>query len=184
MTRSSYIGVVAFVMLLFVAGGAWAQNDDGQAVARLRAFDEVPAVSSPGGGRFEAELVGDEIHWELTYFHIPASVTQAHLHFAKAGVNGGIMVFLCSNLGNGPIGTETCPPAGTRDAPATVSGTITAGSVGGGANAQGIAVGEFVELHRAIRAGIVYANLHTDRFPGGEIRGQLRFSPAGDAAEP
>jgi hypothetical protein len=176
MRRTSFIGAVAFVMLL-IAGGAWAQ-DDGQAVARLRAFDEVPAISSPGGGRFEAELVGDEIHWELTYFNVPGTVTQAHLHFAQPGVNGGIMVFLCSNLGNGPVGTEVCPPSGSRDAPATVSGTITAGNVGAGANAQGIAAGEFAELHRAIRAGIVYANVHTVAFPGGEIRGQLRFTPA------
>ena len=179
MRRTSFIGVVTFAMLLIAAGGAWAQSrDDGTAIARLRAFDEVPAVSSPGAGNFEAELVGDEIHWELSYFHIPAAVTQAHLHFAQSGVNGGIMVFLCSNLGNGPIGTQSCPPAGTRDAPATISGTITPGDVGAGANAQGIAPGEFIELHRAIRAGIVYANLHTDRFPGGEIRGQLRFTPA------
>ena len=179
MRRTSFVGVVAFVMLLIAAGGARAQ-DDGQAVTRLRAYDEVPALSSPGGGRFEAELLGDEIHWELTYFNIPGTVTQAHLHFAQSGVNGGIMVFLCSNLGNGPTGTQACPASGTRDAPATVSGTITAANVGAGANAQGIAAGEFIELHRAIRAGIVYANVHTVQFPGGEIRGQLRFIPAGD----
>ncbi len=180
MRRASFIGAVAFVMLLIATGGAWAQDDDGTAVARLRAFDEVPAISSPGGGRFEAELVGDEIHWELTYFHVPGTVTQAHLHFAQPGVNGGIMVFLCSNLGNGPIGTQTCPPSGTRDAPASVSGTIVPDNVGAGASAQGITTGEFAELHRAIRAGIVYANVHTVAFPGGEIRGQLRFTPDGD----
>jgi CHRD domain len=28
---------------------------------------------------------------------------------------------------------------------------------------------------RAIRAGIVYANVHTDQLPGGSIRGQLDF---------
>ncbi len=177
MRRASFmIGDVAFVLLM-CAGGAWAQ-DDGTASARLRAYDEVPAISSPGGGRFEAELVGEEIHWELSYFHVPGTVTQAHLHFAQKGVNGGIMVFLCSNLGNGPIGTPTCPASGTRDAPATLSGTIIAGNVGAGANAQGIAPGEFVELHRAIRAGIVYANVHTVEFPSGEIRGQLSFTPA------
>jgi hypothetical protein len=76
------------------------------------------------------------------------------------------------------VGTQVCPPSGTRDAPASISGTITAGNVGAGANGQGIAVGEFIELHRAIRAGIVYANVHTVAFPGGEIRGQLRFTPA------
>ena len=35
-------------------------------------------------------------------------------------VNGGISVFLCTNLGNGPAGTQACPQEGT------VTGTFTA----------------------------------------------------------
>ena len=38
---------------------------------------------------------------------------------------------------------------------------------------QGIAAGEFDELVRAIRAGVTYANVHSEKFPGGEIRGQI-----------
>jgi hypothetical protein len=107
-------------------------------------------------------------------------VTQAHVHFAQRGVNGGIMVFLCSNLGNGPAGTQACPPAGTKDNPAVVTGTFDAADIIGGANAQGIAPGEFLKVLRAIRAGSAYANVHSDLFPGGEIRGQLLFLPAGE----
>jgi hypothetical protein len=29
-------------------------------------------------------------------------------------------------------------------------------------------------VERAIRAGVTYANMHTAKFPGGEIRGQIR----------
>jgi hypothetical protein len=175
MRRTSFIGAAAFVLLiLMTAGNAWAQ--DGHATTRLRAFDEVPALSSPGGGRFEAEIHADEVHWELSYFHLKGAITQAHLHFAQKGVNGGIMVFLCSNLGNGPVGTPVCPPSGSQAAPTVISGTFTASNVGAGANAQGIAPGELHEVLRAIRAGIVYANVHTDLFPGGEIRGQLVFT--------
>lgn len=175
MRRTSFSGAVAFVLLtMLAAGSAWAQ--DGTVNTRLRAFDEVPALSSPGGGRFEAEIHADEIHWELSYFNLKGGITQAHLHFAQRGVNGGIMVFLCSNLGNGPAGTQVCPPSGSQAAPTVISGTITASNVGAGANAQGIAAGELSEVLRAIRAGIVYANVHTDLFPGGEIRGQLIFT--------
>ena len=82
-------------------------------------------------------------------------------------VNGGVSAFLCTNLGNGPIGTPTCPLT-----EGTVTGVITPATVVGPAN-QGIAAGEFGELVRAIRAGATYANLHTTANAGGEIRGQI-----------
>jgi hypothetical protein len=39
---------------------------------------------------------------------------------------------------------------------------------------SGIAAGEFDEVLRAIRSGNTYANVHTNKHPGGEIRGQIR----------
>jgi len=146
----------------------------GTAITRLRAFEEVPAVSSNGVGRFRAVIEddGSSVSWELDYSSLRGTVAQAHIHFAQRGVNGGIVVFLCSNLGNGPAGTQACPPK-----PASISGTFTAADMIGGAAAQGIAPGELHELLRAIRAGSAYANVHTDLFPGGEIRGQLLFTP-------
>jgi hypothetical protein len=48
------------------------------------------------------------LSWELEY-PPGLGVTQAHIHFGPGRVNGGIMVFLCSNLGNGPEGTQPCP---------------------------------------------------------------------------
>ena len=83
------------------------------------------------------------------------------------------MVFLCTNLGNGPIGTQACPGPSSG----TVAGTITAADVVSSASNQGIAAGELTEVLRAIRAGVTYANVHSNLFPGGEIRGQLVFSP-------
>jgi hypothetical protein len=53
-----------------------------------------------------------------------------------------------------------------------VSGTLSADDVIGPAG-QGIDPGEWEEIVQAIREGVVYANAHTDLFPGGEIRGQL-----------
>jgi hypothetical protein len=54
-----------------------------------------------------------------------------------------------------------------------VQGTLHAADVIGPA-AQGIDPGQFGELVRAIRAGATYANVHTEKYPGGEIRTQLR----------
>jgi hypothetical protein len=53
-----------------------------------------------------------------------------------------------------------------------VTGTILASDVGGPV-AQGIAPGELAELLQAIRAGVTYANVHTNKHPSGEIRGAI-----------
>lgn len=139
--------------------------------ARLAGVNEVPqTVSSEGRGRFRAVIDEDAqtITYSLAYSGTGSDVTQAHIHFGKFFVAGGISVFLCSNLGNGPAGTQACP---LREG--EVTGVLTPASVIGPAG-QGIAAGEFAEFIAAIRAGNTYANVHTTAFPGGEIRGQIR----------
>jgi hypothetical protein len=137
--------------------------------ADLNGFNEVPTLSSPAKADFDAKINRDEtqIDYRLTYSGFVTNVLQAHLHLGRRAVNGGIMVFICSNLANGPVGTPLCPVTA-----GTVSGTWTAASVVGPA-AQGIAAGEFEEVVRAIRAGAAYANVHSTAFPGGEIRDQV-----------
>lgn len=137
--------------------------------ARLQGFKEVPAVSSPARGSFTAALDRDAsiISYELTYSGLQGTAQQSHIHFGQTHVNGGISVFLCSNLGNGPAGTQACPPEGT------IKGAIRASDVIG-PGGQGIGAGEFAELLTAINAGVAYVNVHTTTFPAGEIRGQLK----------
>lgn len=139
--------------------------------ATLIAFEEVPAISSTAGGTFSMTIApGDtSFTYELTYSGLTGSVQQAHIHVGQKSVNGGIVVFYCTNLGNGPAGTQLCPGPNSG----SVSGTIAPVDVIGGANAQGVAPGQFDEVLRAIRSGFVYVNVHTNLFPGGEIRGQL-----------
>ncbi|MFB3819774.1 MAG: CHRD domain-containing protein [Candidatus Methylomirabilales bacterium] len=143
-------------------------NDDLR--AKLVGFQEVPAVSSTGNGTFRATIADDRqsFSWTLEYEDLEGAVQQAHIHFGQKSVNGGIVVFLCTNLGNGPAGTAACPQSGT------VEGTATAASMVNTAAAQGLAAGEFAELLRAIRRDVAYANVHTDKHPGGEIRGQIK----------
>ena len=59
--------------------------------------------------------------YELSYSGLEGTVLQAHIHFGKRAINGGISLFLCANLGNGPAGTPTCPQSGTvsRTVPAS-----------------------------------------------------------------
>jgi hypothetical protein len=106
--------------------------------------------------------------YELSYSGLAANATQSHIHLGQKSVNGGISVFLCSNLGNGPAGTQACPAAG-----GTIQGTIRPADIGAGAAAQGLNTGEFAEFVRAVRAGATYVNVHSTGRPNGEIRAQL-----------
>ena len=136
--------------------------------ATLSGYQEVPALSNDAGGGFSASISPDEttVSWELTY--VATNTTQAHLHFGQPGVSGGITVFLCTNLNNGPTGTQLCPVNG-----GTISGTFAAADVVAGAAGQGISAGELAEVIAAIRAGLVYANVHTVANASGVARGQL-----------
>jgi hypothetical protein len=167
-------GRSAFVLAVVIATGfgSYALAGDGERNFReeLSGYQEIPqTLSTTGNGRFEARIESgsEEIRWELRYADLEASVTQAHIHFGDRPTAGGISVFLCTNLGNGPAGTQACPAA-----PATIDGTIRPADVIGPAG-QGISAGEFAELVAAIRAGVTYANVHTTKYPAGEIRAQL-----------
>jgi hypothetical protein len=136
----------------------------------LSGYQEAPAtISTTGGGTFTAKIANDgqSFDWTLSYEALEGAVQQAHIHFGARGLANGIAVFLCSNLGNGPAGTQPCPAP-----PATISGTARPADVVG-PTAQGIEPGAFDEVIAAMRAGVAYANVHSTKWPGGEIRGQL-----------
>ena len=168
--RVKLVAAVAVAASGVVAAGAAVAGGGSELREQLTGYEEVPAVSTDASGRFQAKVhsSGGAITYRLRYRDFEdKTVTQSHIHFGQRSVNGGISVFLCSNLGNGPPGTQLCPPD-----PATIEGTIRATDVIG-PGGQGIAAGEFDELVRAIEAGATYVNVHSDAFPGGEIRAQL-----------
>ncbi len=156
--------------------------------ATLSGSQEVPALSTPGEGEFEARIneAGTAFDFKLKWEGLAGTtVTQSHIHFGQHGVNGGVMIWLCGSASNpGPAGTMVCP----GPASGTVEGTVDASKVVG-PSGQGIAATEFAKALSAIRSGLAYANVHTNTFGGGEIRGQIRgrgrpFSvPAGLARE-
>jgi hypothetical protein len=136
---------------------------------RLDGYEEAPLViSTTGNGVFTANIFdGLSITYSLSYSDLEGAVQQAHIHFGLPSVTGGIVVFLCTNLGNGPAGTQPCPVP-----PATITGTIHPADVLA-QPLQGIEAGAFNELVDAIRNGATYVNVHSSKWPGGEIRAQL-----------
>lgn len=138
----------------------------------LNGYEENPDVSTVASGSFEARLSNDgtSLHYELSYSGLEGTVTASHVHFGKPAINGGVSFFLC----NGPT-TPPCPaaPGGT------VEGDIVATDVIG-PTGQGIEPGNLVEILAAMRAGHAYANVHSTKWPGGEIRAQINNRGEGD----
>jgi hypothetical protein len=144
--------------------------------AALSGFEEVPANSTTGTGRFSARLDSGEtaLTYVLEYSGLEGEITTAaHVHLGQVGANGGISFFLCGN-----DNTPVCPATQGK-----VSGTLTADDVVG-PDGQGIAPGEFAEIIAAMRKGVTYVNVHTEKHPAGEIRGQIKSSRQNGATFP
>ena len=104
-----------------------------------------------------------------------SNITQAHIHMAAKGVNGGIVVWLYPSV----TATTALPAGGGPHSGLLAQGTFTAANLRGALAGQPLSA-----LVAAIAAGNTYVNVHTSDgvapanqgpgdFPGGEVRGQL-----------
>jgi hypothetical protein len=162
------LGTVVVVTAAAVANG----NGGKSFRANLSGYQEIiagppegGAVSTTGSGRFTAKVRDNplRIEYRLRYENLEGATTsQAHIHFGQRHTNGGVSAFLC---GGGK-------PACTPDSGDFTNTIVAADVIGPGG--QGITAGQIEELIRAMRNGVTYVNVHTDIYPGGEIRGQIK----------
>src|SRR5437870_11437719 len=172
-------GILAAAVVAFSASYAYAE----EFFARLNGFQELGAQNNETGAilsgatgtlNLKLDKNSGTATFTLTYSNVgttppkTGTVTQAHIHFGKVHSAGGVMVFFCTNLGNGPAGTQSCPANS-----GTVTGTFTAASVVAIAG-QNVNAGDFDALVDALDSNTAYANIHTTALPAGEIRGQIR----------
>ena len=153
----------------------------------LTGFQEIPVVSTTGSGTFRARIDGngEEISYILSFRDLEGDVRQAHIHVGTDQSTGGIVLWLCQTAANpSPVATtpQCSDPANLASARAnTVTGTLRADDVipqSTAPNNHGIAAGEFDEVITLIRAGKTYANVHSSKFPSGEIRSQIDHNRA------
>ena len=178
--KTSCLALAAALAVGLSPAAASPDDDHGRGKRRLKAelsgFNEYPStLSTTGRGWFQAVVSADEteIAYRLDYRDLEGAITMSHIHFGDHHTSGGISVWLCGTAtqpGPASPAPPTCGPAG--DGP-EASGTLTKDNVIGPAG-QGIAAGEFAELVRAVKSGVTYVNVHTSKYPGGEIRGQIR----------
>jgi hypothetical protein len=171
--------VLLTTLIVFWAGYVYAEEfkarpDGFQELGALNT--QTGAIRSNGSGtlRLNLDKNSGTATFTLTYTDVgttqplTGTVTQAHIHFGKRHDSGGILVFFCSNLGNGPAGTPTCPVNS-----GTVSGSFNAASVVAIAG-QNVKAEDFDALVDALESNTAYANIHTTALGAGEIRGQIR----------
>lgn len=132
-------------------------NDNKNYNAKLEGGNEVPAVSSRATGvaLFNFSNDGEALSFQVNVAGL-RDVRFAHIHFAKAGANGGVVYTLRMDKVEGPV-----------------SGVYAKGNIDP-ANFSGLLLGgDLMILREAFRTGNAYVNVHTDLFPGGELRGQV-----------
>jgi hypothetical protein len=132
-------------------------------VAPLSGAQEVPSNNSRarGNATFQFSKDGTEMHYKLIVANIE-NVLQAHIHWAPAGANGPVVLWLY----------PSAPPAQLipgRTQGILAEGTITADDLVGQLAGEPLSA-----LHQLFVDGEAYVNVHTSQFPPGEIRGQIR----------
>lgn len=176
------------VALMCVVGSAvvLASSSRGSSIREfLTGVKEVPVTSTTGNGTFHAEIDDDaqEIRYTLTFADLEGDVRQSHIHIAPAQNSGNIMLWLCQTANNpSPVATtpQCADPADPGSARAnTVTGVLTGADIAATAAPNGVAAGEFAEAVALIRAGQTYVNVHSVKFPPGEIRSQIEHGGHG-----
>jgi hypothetical protein len=170
--------VLLATLVVFSASYAYAEDF----VAHLNGFQEIGALTGPTGAirangtgtlHLDLDRKAGTAKWTLTYTGVgttaplTGTVTQAHIHFGKRHVAGGVMVFFCANV-TAPAGTQPCPANS-----GTVTGTFTSANVLA-IPGQNVLANDFDALADALESNTAYANIHTTALPAGEIRGQTR----------
>ena len=133
--------------------------------AHGNADQEVPAVGAPAvvsnaqsQATFKLSGDGERLSYKLNTSRIDG-VRFAHIHLGKRGANGPVVAFLLP---------QQSPSTGAVSG-RLAAGTITAADLIGPLKGKPLS-----DLVEAMDSGAAYTNIHTDTFPGGEVRGQTK----------
>ncbi len=166
--------LTAIPLTLFGALGTAEADDELDFEATLTGAQEVVLDDQdafvPGGtgsgaqGRMEADF--DEglsvLRVNLRVVELGNAFSAAHFHCARPGENGPIVFGL---VNPGPLAFDG------QDIRGTLSNADYTGE--DCSEVIGRPVNNLAALALAMRDGLIYANVHTDAFPMGEIRGQM-----------
>ncbi len=150
------ISLIAFTIFLTASLSLAATH--GVFKAKLTGKQEVPATVTKGTGEaiFKLSKDGKEITYILKVKGIE-NIRAAHIHAGKMGEEGAVLVGLFGG-----------PKKEGMFSGVLAKGTIKDMNLVG--PLAGKTIGDLVEL---LKSGGTYVNVHTDKYPGGELRGQV-----------
>ena len=141
--------MLALLSLTIGVAVAGAQRRSNEFDATMRGSSEIPKGPASARGTFHVQFRNGQACYRMSVRGLGAKPVAAHIHRAKAGVNGNIVI----DLKIGPNTFKgTSPRVAAKCVPARAS---------------------IVSAIRRNPSGF-YANVHTSKNPGGAARGQLR----------
>ncbi|CAN5174510.1 hypothetical protein BH23BAC3_BH23BAC3_00480 [soil metagenome] len=151
-SKSKFTAILATALLILITTGSslFAQNGEAEEYrAFLSGANEVSPVFTAGSGLVTLELTGEELVVTGSFEGLSAPLepiggTGAHIHLGFTGQNGGVEIALNPTLSDND-------QAGTFDETATLT----------------------TEQAEALRSRQMYVNIHSETYPGGELRGQI-----------
>lgn len=177
--KNLYFKLLLLTVLCVGVSAAYAANE-----LKFRAdLSGAQEVTTPAGGVATDTAGTIEVEFDAaltrTQFRLTvrsgSGIIQAHFHCASAGVNGPIVAFLFGpvdppvDVGEGSVevtldNSDILPPATPENI-----------------EACGVPLNNIASLAFAMRAGKIYANVHSTTFPAGVIRGQLLEDKSDDS---
>ncbi len=162
MTRRSFI-VSLIIAVISVAAVSMAEygnvRDLPELSATLSGADVVPPATTGATGKATFTINKDHT---LLYYTVTVSdlenVTAAHIHAGKKGENGP------------PVALITIKAAKKGK----VSGILAEGSIGAEDMMMSFKGKSVWDLYQQLTTGDYYVNVHTTKYPDGEIRGQIK----------
>ncbi len=148
--------LIIFLLVVGLATSSFAKDKSFKAI--LSGSESVPAVETMAKGDATFTLIKDEkaLSYYVTVSDIE-NVTAAHIHLGKKGENGP------------PVAVITNDKKAGKFSGTLAEGTITKKEL------MVPMMGKSVEdLFKQIKKGNAYLNVHTDKYPNGEIRGQIK----------
>ncbi len=126
--------------------------------AKLSGQEEVPPVKTTASGMAWFKPMQDKVWFKVNVTDMQG-VTKAHIHTGKVAQNGPVVVTLYKS-----------------DTPQPINGKLAYGNITANLLEGPMKGKQLSDLATAMSNGSTYVNVHTEKHPNGEIRGQIMMS--------